>query len=435
MKLISKISIAFFLSLLLTSCNSDSETSAELTSIVSISPTAGTKNTEVTISGKAFGSTLEAVQVFFNGSEAAVLSVQDNQIVALVPSQATTGNITVVINNEVYEGPEFIYLLSGDVSTFAGSTSGYANGTGANAQFNEPYDVAVDANGNVLVADRENHRIRKISPEGEVSNFAGNGTQGFADGTGENAQFYFPEGIATDAAGNVYVADTFNNSIRKITPNGEVTTLAGSTDDGDIDGNGSSARFERPADIATDTQGNIYVADSFNNKIKKISPSGQVITLAGSGERGDADGPGSSAAFNTPSAVAVDLEGNIYVADRNNDKIKKITPDGNVSTFAGSGEEGEANGAANIAQFNTPNGIAVDTNGNVMVSDYGNNTVRVISVEMLVYNLAGGGNFGEADGIGEAASFRRPRGLAFDASGTLYVADEENSRIRKITID
>jgi sugar lactone lactonase YvrE len=203
-------------------------------------------------------------------------------------------------------------------------------------RFSDPSGIAVDDRGNVFVADTASHTIRKITPSGIVSTLAGNaGIGGSADGTGGAARFSFPRGIAVDAQGNVYVADTMNRTIRKITPAGVVTTLAGSPGlDGNADGTGAAARFNRPRGIAVDRNGTIYVADTNNHIIRKITAAGLVTTLAGSpGLHGDADGTGSAARFRSPNAVAIDGRGNVYVADTDNNMIRRITPEASTSTL------------------------------------------------------------------------------------------------------
>ena len=333
--------------------------------------------------------------------------------------------------------PEWLSLQSSlspyAVSTFAGL--GYRasdDGNGTLAGFNLPTGVAIDDSGNIYVADSENQKIRKITPTGEVTTLAGSGSRGNSDGIGEAASFNNPSGVAVDASGNVYVADQINHSIRKITPNGHVTTLAGSGTRGKTDGNGLSASFQNPYGIASDASGNVYVADVINNRIRKITPNGDVTTLAGS-SNGSADGNGSSASFKTPFGVAVDVSGNVYVADFGNHKIRKITPNGDVTTLAGSGSPGSADGNGTAASFNNPSGISVDAQGNVYVGDRGNNKIRKITPDGEVTTIAGSGSMGSADGDGTAASFYNPDGLAVDDNGYIYVADYRNHIIRKIS--
>lgn len=314
------------------------------------------------------------------------------------------------------------------VTTLAGSVQGFADGTGDKAQFRSPSGVAVDASGNVYVADSANHKIRKISPEGAVTTVAGS-TQGFADGTSAAAQFDTPNGVALDASGNIYVADTENQKIRKITPAGAVTTLAGSTL-GFAEGTGNAAQFHLPYGLAVDVSGNVYVADIGNNKIRKISSLGVVTTFAGT-TQGFADGTGTSAQFDRPFSVALDASGNIYVADRNNHKIRKITPAGVVTTLAGS-TLGFADGAAASAQFYLPFGITTDASGNVYIADRDNHKIRKISPTGMVTTFAGSTR-GFSNGTGTAAQFDYPSSVAVDNSGNVYVADQSNNKIRKIT--
>ena len=325
-------------------------------------------------------------------------------------------------------------------TTLAGSPPGpgSADGPGNTARFDHPEGVAVDGSGNIYVADNYNHSIRKITPTGTVTTLAGSaGASGFADGTGSDARFYFPEGVAVDGSGNVYVADSDNNSIRKITPAGMVTTFAGSPGaSGSGDGTGSAARFDEPSGVAVDGSGNVYVADYWNFTIRKITPDGTVMTLAGSARAsGSDDGTGSAARFNAPTGVAVDGSGNVYVADSGNCTIRKITSGGAVTTVAGlAGAGGSDDGMGSSARFDYPEGVAVDGSGDLYVADSENSTIRKVASDGTVTTLAGSaGISGARDGTGSAGQFYYPGGVAVDGSGNVFVADTWNNSIRKIT--
>ena len=349
------------------------------------------------------------------------------------------------------------------VSTLAGGEEeGFADGKDRVARFNEPTGIAMDAAGNLYVADGENHRIRKVTPAGVVSTLAG-GKKGFADGEGSAARFNIPYDIVIDTAGNLYVADGENHRIRKVTPEGVVSTLAGSgstgcESGGFADGEGNSARFHHPCGIAMDAAGNLYVADTYNNRIRKVTPEGVVSTLAGS-KRGFADGEGSAARFYVPSGIAIDAAGNLYVADEGNHRIRKVTPGGVVSTLAGGGEGGEAL----IGQMQRHLLQVVSTlegEGEALPDEAVEIARKVFSTlagggEALraaygIVTLPAGGDeeadfvednesidesecAGFEDGQGSAALFYRPTGIAIDAAGNLYVADSGNSCIRKVT--
>ncbi len=322
----------------------------------------------------------------------------------------------------------------GSVSTLAGSTtSGFVDGTGAVARFNQPTSVVVDKNGNIYVADKFNHRIRMISGTGEVSTFAGSGTIGSADGQGTAASFYYPTALALDHNGNVYVSDQYNHKIRKITKEGIVSTFAGSGNLGSTDGISTLASFNNPEGLVVDSTGTVYVADLYNHKIRKISSTGEVITFAGTGNIGSNDGTGTSASFYYPSGLVLDAFGSLYVADHWNNKIRKITPLGVVSTFAGSGSAGSANGTALTASFDQPYNIVIDRSGNLIVTDRNNNKIRKITPDGIVSTLAGDGVSGSTDGSSLTARFYNPFGIAVDGVGNFIIADRNNHEIRKYT--
>ena len=324
-------------------------------------------------------------------------------------------------------------LLAGDLGG-----PGNVDGVGPAAAFSGPTGVAVDRLGNVYVADQVNDFIRKVSPAGAVTAFAGAaGVFGAADGSAAEARFSFPAGVAVDAAGNVYVVDTNNSTIREITSDGVVTTLAGAAGvTGSADGAGSAARFRFPTGAAVDREGNVYVADRTNSILRKVTAAGVVTTLAGTpGAAGAADGTGAAARFNLPFGVTVDQDGNVYVADQGNHTLRKVTPAGVTTTLAGTaGVTGSADGVGEAARFDAPAGVTVDQDGNVYVADQNNHVIRTITPAGATATLAGtAGLAGAADGTGAAARFNSPAGVAVDGDGNLYVADMNNSVLRKIT--
>ena len=351
------------------------------------------------------------------------------------------------------DGAGFVYVIDtsnqtvrevspgGSVSTLAGSPGigGSADGTGAAASFFYPGGIASTPSGVLYVADTGNHTIRAMNSPGSVTTLAGSaGRKGDADGTGGQALFAYPYGVAIDGSGHLYVSDSGNNTIRAVTPAGVVTTLAGSGGfpAGSADGAGGAARFNSPAGVAVDGAGNVYVADSGNSTIRKIAPGGAVTTLAGAADTaGSSDGLGAAARFNTPEGVAVDAAGNVYVADTRNDTVRKITPGGQVTTLAGAaGQTGSGDGAGGSARFNGPYAVAVDGSGNVFVSDFFNATIRKIDASGTVSTVAGSaGALGFADGAGAAARFNQPYALALDGSGDVFVADTYNRAVREIT--
>jgi len=317
-----------------------------------------------------------------------------------------------------------------------GGSTGTTDSTTTTTLFSSPADVAVDALGNLYVADYWNNRIQKITSAGVVSTLAGTGNIGSINGIGKLASFNGPSGVAVDGGGNVYVADSGNNLIRKITADGTVSTLAGTVVAVDTSNTITNAPlFSGPSGVAVDASGNVYVADAGNNRICVVSPSGVTRTLAGKGSAGSNNGASASATFDNPTGVAVDISGNVYVADLLNNMIRKISPTGVVSTLAGNGSIGSKDGIDTAARFYFPNSLTADASGNVYVTDDINNLIRKIAPDGTVTTLAGSGVAGAQNGIGTAASFSDPAGITVDASGNLYVADANNNLIRKMTPD
>ena len=313
------------------------------------------------------------------------------------------------------------------------TTSTFA-GTGSSGSFNGPFGVTVDNFGNIYVSEWFNRQVRKISPTGVVSIFAGMmGVSGNVDGVGIAAKFRPLTGITTDNAGNVYVTDRFNHSIRKITPTGVVSTFAGTGGFGNVDGIGTAASFWEPNGITIDPSGNLYVVEVFNHQVRKITPAGVVTTFAGTGAAGNIDGIGTTASFDTPTGITTDAAGNIYVAEINNHQIRKITPSGVVTTLAGSGVAGSADGVGTLASFNQPTGIVTDASGNIYVTDGGNHIIRKVSPTGVVTTIAGlAGVTGNINGNATSSTFNNPIGITVDIDGNLLISDFSNNMIRKI---
>lgn len=324
------------------------------------------------------------------------------------------------------------------ITNFAGlaGVPGGADGSGSSARFNSPTAVAVDAAGNVHVVESVNNTLRVISALGDVTTLAGTaGAAGSTDSTNSAARFRTPSGVAVDAAGNIYVADYGNHTIRKVTASGTVTTFAGLAGSaGSTDGPGAAARFNGPAGVAVDASGNVYVADTSNSTIRKLTPGGVVTTLAGTaGAFGATDGTGAAARFFLPFGVAVDSSGTVYVADTYNQTIRKVTAGGVVTTLAGTaGSPGSTDGLGPAARFRSPRGVAVDSSGSVFVADFDNEVLRKINPAGEVLTLAGSaGVKGSADADGPGARFRGPAGIAVDVAGNVYIADSGNHTVRR----
>ncbi|HEX8252684.1 MAG TPA: SMP-30/gluconolactonase/LRE family protein, partial [Thermoanaerobaculia bacterium] len=349
---------------------------------------------------------------------------------------AVTPNGNVVIADTENHTIRYLDVAALQVTTFAGHPAvyGFVDAQGSAARFFFPTDVAFDSAGNLYVTD--NHAIRKVTPAGVVTTFAGNASvSGAVDGVGAGARFRYPSGVAVGPGDVVYVADTDNHTIRKITPDGTVTTLAGLAGQAEqTNGTGSAARFDSPFGLTVDDRGNVYVADTYNHAIRMVEPTGVVTSFAGLGRGypGSKDAVGTSATFRYPSGIAIDGARNLYVADWGNDIIRKITPSGVVTTFAGTFYAGGSNdGIGTDARFSEPRDVAVTAAGVVYVADTANHTIRRISPSGQVTTVAGrAGSAGNVDGLGAAARFHLPTGIAVSSTGRVAVVDTLNHNVR-----
>ena len=400
----------------ITVTSNTSWTAASNSSWVVVSPTSGSNNGTITVTVAANTATSPRTATIAIGGQTAT-----------VTQAAIPGTVNII-------NPLAISTLAGTAHQ-----SGFADGTKGAALFANPTGGAVDASGNFFVADTDNNVIRKVTSAGVVTTIAGKaGVQGYVDGTGTAALFNSPVGVAVDSFGNVYVADTMNNVLREITPSGVVTTLAGSATAGISDGVGVAAGFNGPQGLTADIAGNLYVADTSNHTIRKVVISTRAVaTLAGNaGYFGSSDGAGSIARFNYPSGVAVDASGNVFVADTENCVIRKIQPSGLVSTLAGlAGIPGAVDATGSLARFDSPSDLTIDAEGNVFIADTDNDTIRMLVPSTgVVTTMAGqAGTMGSADGTGAVALFYKPAGIAV-GGGILYVVDTDNDTIRTASL-
>lgn len=337
----------------------------------------------------------------------------------------------------------YSFIYGQEVVTIAGivETVGSADGPALEATFDNPHGIAMDEVGNVYVVDRFGHKIRKYTQDGFVSTLAGSGIAGRQDGNGTNATFNQPWGICVGKDGNIYVADTQNNLIRKISPEGEVTTFAGSGDFGSANGSSTNATFGNPTGLEMDENGNLYVADHLTHIIRKISPSGNVTTLAGvPNSPGYIDGNGSNSLFYRPYGLTLDINGDILLADEWNHSIRRITPLGVVSTVAGMGEIGHLDGPPGSSKFNFPWDLTVDALGNIYVGDGYNHVIRKLipsgslpAIYEVTTYVGNSGVTGAIDGYGTDAEFNAATSLYYWAqTGEIYITDAYNNLIRKI---
>jgi trimeric autotransporter adhesin len=344
----------------------------------------------------------------------------------LSPSEA--GTLVAIIQTVAGNG----------ISAFSGD-----NGAAATASLSEPFGLAVDAVGNLYIADTSNHRIRKIDTSGIITTVAGNGTESFSGdgGAATSATLNTPIGVAVDTAGNLYIADAFNNRIRKVNAAGVITTVAGNGDarfSGDHAA-ATSASLSAPFGVAVDKAGNVYIADTSSHRIRKVDTSGMINTVAGNGTEGFSGdgGPAARASLNFPTGVTVDRAGNLFITDQSNNRIRKVSTVGVITTVAGNGDAGFSgdHAAATSARLNLPIGTAVDAADNLYIADMSNHRIRKVSADGIVTTVAGNG-IGGFSGDGSAATratLNSPGGVAVDMAGNIFVADSLNNRIRKLS--
>ena len=352
----------------------------------------------------------------------AILGAQNASLTLYNPGLQDAGQYAVTVSN-----------------TLGTATSGSATLTVVAAlTFTAPFGTVADAQVDLFVSDTEDHALWKVDPTGKKTLLAGSpGVPGSADGIGSAAQFRYPGGLAFDPAGNLLVADTGNDTLRRVAPDGTVTTLAGAAGvPGTTDAVGTAARFNAPVCLAVDAAGVAYIGDSGNHTVRRMAVDGTVTTYAGlAGQPGFLNGAAAVAQFNQPNGVALAADGTLYVADYGNSCIRAISPAGVVSTLAGQpGTHGSADGSGALATFYWPVGLAADAAGNVWVADTYNHTLRRILADHTISTVAGlAGSAGNADGTGNAARFDQPCGLAVAPSGDLVVADTGNHLLRRVT--
>ena len=359
-------------------------------------------------------------------------------------AQLGAGGLAVDSSGNLYIADTFNSRIrkvtNGVITTVAGNgTQNFSgdDGPAPSAQLYNPHGVAAGPDGSLYIADSSNNRIRKVT-NGVITTVAGNGTAGFSGDYGPalGAQLSDPEGVAVDSAGNLYIADALNSRVRKVS-NGVITTVAGGGANLGDNGSATSAQLYSPKGVAVDSAGNLYIADTYNQLIRKVS-NGVITTVAGTGTHGPSsgdNGPATSASLFSPSGVAVDSAGNLYIADTGNSRVRKVT-NGIITTVAGTGGYGFSgdNGPATSAQLYNPEGITVDAAGNLYIADTLDNRIRKVS-NGIITTVAGNGTYGFSGDNGPATSSQlgHPTGVAADSAGNLYAADRDNNRIRVLT--
>ncbi|RKT54564.1 RICIN domain-containing protein [Saccharothrix australiensis] len=331
------------------------------------------------------------------------------------------------------------------ITTVAGTGTaafGGDDGPATTARLNTPRGLAADRAGTLYLADTDNHRIRRITPNGTITTVAGTGAGGFGGdhGPATAARLNWPIAVAVDSTGALYIADYANHRVRKVAPDGTITTVAGTGTAGYGGDNGpaTAAALKSPMGVALDSAGALYIADRDNHRVRKVTADGRITTVAGTGAAGFGgdDGPATAAALKSPTRVALDSAGTLYLADSGNHRLRKVTPDGTITTVAGTGTAGSSgdNGPAANATLNNPFGIAVDHDGTLYLADFDNHRVRRITPDGTITTVAGTGTAGSSgdNGPATAAQLKNPQDVALDSAGALYLAEAHNHRVRRV---
>jgi len=391
--------------------------------VAAITPTIGTPGSTVSLTGSNFDPTVGRNTFWFGNVAASTWSVSTDRTTCTVtiPSNAYSAQLTLQQPNGVIQTIAAFYPLHGTVGTLVGNTyASLSDGAGALAQFNAPYGIAFDGARNRYVVDASNNAIRRVSPMGVVTTLAGNGSSGSSDGSGSTARFNSPQGIVFDNGNNLYVTDNGNGALRRVTLTGTVSTLL--------------TGLAQPQGIVLDSNGNLFIAESNAHRITEYTiASGTSSVFAGNGVAAFADGTGTSAQFNRLAGLAVDTSNNIYVADEYNHRIRKVTPGAVVTTIGGNGTAAEVEGTGTSAQFAYPQGIAIDGPGNLYIAGYFADHLRKMTPSGVTSTIAGAGVDGYSDGATTSAQFHNCIGLSYDPSGMIVVGDQGNNVLRVVT--
>jgi trimeric autotransporter adhesin len=331
------------------------------------------------------------------------------------------------------------------ITTVAGNGMGGYNGDwipATSAKLDQPRGVACDSKGNLFIADEVNARIRKVDTFGVITTIAGNGNGGFSGDSGQavNAQLSLPQDVALDAFDNIYIVDTYNNRIRKLNTSGIIITISGTgaSGFGGDGGQADTAKLNHPTGATFDALGNLYIADTYNNRVRKINTSGVITTVAGNGTAGFGGdgGHADTAKLNHPTGISLDMLGNLYIADNSNHRVRMVNTSGIITTVAGNGTAGFSGngGQATSAELFLPADVVVDGVGNIYISDMQNNRIQMVDNSGIITTIAGNGTLMSSGDGGPAtlAGLQYPIGLTFDSFGNLYIADYSADRIRKI---